>query len=174
MLKRWLERRRWRRLGRAEAEGWVERAAFAAEKLGPVQGVADMGCGWMTLERFLAPGTRYVPIDLVARDDRTIVCDFNEELPPDTGMPAVACLGLLGYLHRPDFFMAELSRLHGRAFVTYKATDAPGRPTNRRKAGLVTDLSASEAERMFVAAGWRIEDAFWNVRPAQVMWLLSA
>ena len=60
-----------------EAAGWSKRAALAAEFLGFARSVADLGCGTMTLERYLSEGTRYVPVDVCRRDERTIVCDFN-------------------------------------------------------------------------------------------------
>jgi hypothetical protein len=161
---------RWETPSREEAESWSNRAAFAAGQLGPVTGVADFGCGWMTLERFLTPGTAYVPIDLVARDHRTLVCDFDSNDLPATGVSAAACLGLLGYLDKPALFMSKLARLHSRAIVSYKTTDALPSLADRRGADLVNDFSKADMSRMFHAGGWEVEAVhqFGN----QTIWML--
>ena len=56
--------------------------------------VADLGCGTMTLKSHLAPGTRYVPVDVVARDADTVVVDLNREPLPALAVrerPRSAC-----------------------------------------------------------------------------------
>lgn len=161
--------RDWRDMARVTPRGWADRAAFAAEKLGPVSGVADMGCGMMALEKYLAPGTRYVPIDLYARDARTIVCDFDHESPPKTGMPAVACLGLLSHLQRPGPFMASMACEYDRAVVSYPAIDAPGASSNLRRP--INPYTGRDAEQMLTDAGWRIEARY--ERPCETLWVLS-
>jgi hypothetical protein len=163
----------WAAIAEDKSEIWARRAAFVAERLGAVDGVADMGCGLMTLERYLAPGTLYVPVDLVARDERTIVCDFNSEPPPATGMPAATCLGLLGYLDDPERFLSALADLHQIAFVTYKATDAPGARADRRAMGMRTDFSTAAMEQMLVRTGWTIASSHHGQFPMQAMWLLA-
>lgn len=169
-LRRLLWKVYWKHLPRRKAESWYARAAFASSKLTEVDGVADMGCGWMTLERYLAPGVKYIPVDLVKRDARTVVCDFDKQAPPDTGVSAAACLGLLGYLRDPQAFMAGLSRNYRYAFVSYKASDLAR--TTRRPPGYTTALSSSACEEMFAAAGWKVEERYIAPRAPQMMWLL--
>lgn len=171
-LLSWLWKLRWRRLPRRESESWSGRAAFAARTLRGVDGVADMGCGWMTLERYLEPGTLYRPVDLVPRDDRTILCDFDRQPPPATGVSAAACLGLLGYLKDPQAFMTGLARHYRRAFVTYKAADLPD--NRRRPPGYHRAMTTAELEERFAASGWEVEERFAAVRQHQMMWLLVA
>ncbi len=136
-------------------------------------GVADLGCGWMILQRYLDHSTNYVPVDLIARDPRTIICDFNREPPPKTGVPAAACLGLLGYLDRPDQFMNSLSQLHRLAVVSYKVRDADPPGLDRRSEALVNDLSSTEIEALFKGAGWNITTAVW-FDTRQILWSLSS
>lgn len=163
----------WAAIPEEKSERWARRAEFAGARLGAAGGVADMGCGLMTLERYLAPDTLYVPVDLVARDERTIVCDFNREPPPETGMPAAACLGLLGYLDDPERFLRALANLHALAFVTYKATDAPGALADRRAMGMRTDFSTGAMEQMLVRAGWTIAGSYHGQFAMQAMWLVA-
>ena len=166
----WTER--WSSLRLQEAEEWAPRAALAARKLGAVAGVADYGCGWMNLERYLAPSVRYVPIDLVPRDARTIVCDFDVDELPCTDVPGAAALGLIGYLRRPEKFLVSMAQRHNRAVVSYKTTDRFSSQEARRSAGLVNDLSGSQIDELLRWAGWTIEDVQeWNIR--QTIWTLS-
>jgi len=84
---------RWVSLGLEESSGWDTRAALAAKLLEDQFSVADLGCGIMLLEKHLDRAVGYYPIDIVARDERTIVCDFNKEVLPETDAGSVACLG---------------------------------------------------------------------------------
>jgi hypothetical protein len=127
----------------------------------------------MTLGRYLSAQTKYVPVDLVARDRRTIIRDVNREPPPATGMPAAACLGLLGYLHRPDQFMSALAGLHQLAVVSYKVADANPSGLDRQSEALVNSLSFSEMENLFTSSGWEIaERCCFDSR--QIIWTLAS
>lgn len=76
---------------------WERRSVMAAEWLQDARIVADAGCGLMTLEALLAPSTTYIPMDVVARDGRTIVFDFNREPIPVVTCDAMVMLGVLEY-----------------------------------------------------------------------------
>ena len=162
---------RWQTLAGPEAEPWNARASLAARLLQGEAAVADLGCGVMTLERFLAPGTEYLPIDIVARDDRTIVCDFNVE--PVTIKPhyAAACLGLIEYILKPDEFIGRLSQICKICVVSYCITDAPKPMSSRRAHAWVNDFSQKEFERLFTEHGWQIERSEL-VDDLQMMWRL--
>src|SRR5690349_18186690 len=73
---------RWRDPKQLEA-AWEARAAIAAQLIAPGTRVADIGCGAMRLEAHLRFGCTYLPSDVVARDERTVVADLNAD-----GMPA--------------------------------------------------------------------------------------
>ena len=61
-------------------EQWPVRATAAAAWLADASSVTDLGCGTMSLERYLRPEQRYVPVDLLPRDERTLVLDLNKSL----------------------------------------------------------------------------------------------
>jgi hypothetical protein len=73
---------RWTALNTSESNPWSQRASLAAEFIGNPYGVVDMGAGTMTLERYIPTSVRYYPVDVVQRDARTLVCDFNIEQAP--------------------------------------------------------------------------------------------
>jgi hypothetical protein len=150
---------------------WEARAALAANWLRDEAGVADMGCGAMTLERALEPGQQYFPVDLTQRDQRTVVVDFNSAPPPAiAGASAAACLGVLEYLHEPQAFLVGLAAGYGRAVVSYAvARDIAG----RRAHGWVNDLTQDDIAAVFKASGWRIVECA-EVARDHLLWRLAA
>jgi len=53
----------------------------------------------MTLEQFLAPGTTYIPVDVVSREGRTVVVDLDQETLPAFDAESAVALGLLEYVY---------------------------------------------------------------------------
>ncbi|WP_156967606.1 hypothetical protein [Methylosinus sp. PW1] len=162
---------RWAALTAAEAEPWSARAAMAAVWLADECSVADLGCATMTLERYLKPKQKYIPVDVVARDHRTVVCDFNLEAPPPTPAIAAACLGLIEYIHTPTNFMALIGAQYQTTVVSYCVTDAPAAPQNRRANAWVNDFDTASIEGIFHKTGWTISQSRW-VDDLQRIWLL--
>ncbi|MCB8877569.1 RRP8 family class I SAM-dependent methyltransferase [Acidisoma silvae] len=163
---------RWLALATEEASHWDARAAMAAALLADAPSVADFGCGTMGLARHLRPDQRYIPLDVTARDHRTLVCDLNAAPPPETGAVAAACLGLLEYIHDP---LALLRALHGQypvLVVSYCVTDAPGALADRRAHAWVNDFSEAEMTAVFRASGWK-PDAGRMVGDLQNLWRLT-
>jgi len=97
---------------------WDRRARMAAEWLQAETAVADIGCGLMTLEPYLARGTRYVPMDLVARDSRTLVFDLGKDRIPPVACGAAALLGVLEYIDDVPFVLEQLTRFP-RSLISY-------------------------------------------------------
>jgi hypothetical protein len=164
---------RWAVLADTEANPWSARAAMAAELLADEAGVTDLGCGTMNLERYLHTGQSYIPIDVVARDARTIVCDFNREMPPQTSASAAACLGLIEYLHKPDDFMRVLRGQYKTAVVSYCVADAPEAPQKRREHAWVNDFDTAGVEALFLATGWNSTECRW-IDKIQRLWRLNS
>jgi len=87
---------------------WEGRTQLAAEWLRDERAVADIGCGLMSLERFLPASTTYIPMDVVRRDERTIVFDQNKDLIPKVDCDAAVVLGVLEYAHDISFVLEQL------------------------------------------------------------------
>jgi len=162
---------RWSALAEPEASSWNARASAAGEWLAGEAGVLDIGCGTMTLEGYL-PGARYLPCDICARDPRTIVCDLNKDPVPVAPATAVACLGLLEYVHDPRALMLSLGRIYPRAVVSYCTVDAPVPLLPRKAHGWVNDMTRSQVEALFLETGWRVEE-FKQLDDVQGLWKLT-
>jgi hypothetical protein len=164
---------RWSGLAKTETHTWSARAAEAAKLLAMHTGVADMGCGTMTLEQHLPAATKYYPVDVVARDQRTVVCDFNDQPPPATEASAVACLGLLEYLFDVPQFLRQLAQIYAACAVSYNPLKASDSIELRRSHAWVSDYSLEALEAEFVRAGWRIISSK-PLAGGQILWSLQS
>src|SRR5581483_11047776 len=150
---------------------WDSRARMAADYIPSAARVLDLGCGRMTLEQFLPPECTYIPCDLMGRDERTIVCDFNAGTYPDIAAATadiVSVLGVLEYVFDPSDFLAHLREWRRPVVMSYCATDGIGDPEHRRSLGWVNDFSYHDLERLFTGIGFSVQCAT-RIDPAQ--WL---
>jgi len=163
---------RWQAQQTGRCDEWDARAAIAGALLGGHDAVADLGCWDMSLERHLAPGTRYIPVDVAARDERTIVCDFNTSAPPATGASAAACLGVFEYLHDVPGFLRALAAQYRTLVATYNCLK-PGEPLGyRRSHAWVNDYTLAEIDGIFEPAGWSVSNVE-TVDANQTIWRLD-
>jgi hypothetical protein len=164
---------RWAALETPEAQGWNARAAMAADYLRDQPSVADFGCGTMSLAGQLQPDQQYIPLDVVARDHRTLVCDLNQQQPPETGATSAAFLGVLEYLHDPLSTLQHINKQYEVLVVTYCIIDAPSAPADRREHAWVNDFSEDDMRHLFQQSGWT-PDGEGMVDNWQKMWRLTA
>ncbi len=158
---------RWSDANQLEA-AWDVRAREACRFLPSAAVVLDLGCGRMALGRFLPPHCRYLPCDLVARDERTLVCDFNREGPPTPqDVTHVVCLGVLEYLYDLPGFLARLQAFGRPVIVSYNPTD--WNPSlDRRALGWVNDLGSEELAHLFDAGGFAMS-SWLRIAPSQAL-----
>ena len=157
---------RWADLQLPDALPWQRRASIVGPLLGDCDSVADLGCGVMLLRPFLRPGTRYVPVDIVARDEETVVVDLNQQPLPKLDVDGWAVVGLLEYLYDvPALFRA----LTGMVVTTYNPVDLSDRP--RAENAWVNSYDTEGLEAVFAAAGWRI--VVRETLGAQRIWKLT-
>jgi len=162
---------RWENLYSERASGWDRRAAIAAGMLTDCPSVADLGCGHMSLERYLAPTARYLPVDVVRRDERTIIVDFNHAPPPLPAAHAAACLGLLEYLHDVAGFLGHLRTGYQILVLSYNPAHDHSLLQQRRAHAWVNDHSIDQIEALFEADGWAAAEAV-SLGGHQMLWKL--
>ncbi len=146
---------RWRDPAQMEP-AWERRAAAAADLIPAGSHVLDLGCGAMALERHLPPGCRYLPCDLVRRDERTAVCDFNRlELPPRQDATMVTLLGVLEYIYDWKEFLGRLRAYDLPVVLSYCPSDLTG-AMDRSAAGWVNHAACDELAAAFAEAGFAV------------------
>jgi Methyltransferase domain len=135
------------------------RAALAAQFIPAGARVLDLGGGRMALRNALPNGCRYQGCDLVARDEDTVVCDFNAgEFPTQAAAQAdiIVMLGLLETIVDIDSFFTHLRFCKRDIVLSYCATDLTGK-CDRAELGWVNSFSFFDLARLFDRFGFRIE-----------------
>jgi hypothetical protein len=97
---------------------WEQRTKLAAEWLQNDCVVADIGCGLMTLEAYLPSATKYLPMDLVPRDSRTLVFDINHSPIPTVSCDVAVMLGVLEYTDNVALVLQQLQQFP-RCVISY-------------------------------------------------------
>lgn len=167
------DRMRWSDPASLEA-AWDARAELAAQFIPAGARVLDLGCGNMSLRRFLPHGASYRGCDLVAREADTIVCDFNAgEFPTEASAEAdiITLLGVLEYIPDADAFFAHLRSAKRDVVLSYCATDLTS-SVDRPALGWLTHYSFLGLAKLFDRHGFQIT-ATAPVDPLQILMRLT-
>lgn len=161
---------RWSDPANLEA-AWNDRARQAASFIPAGATVLDLGCGAMALEGFLPLGSSYLPCDVVQRDSRTLLCDFNEQpIEKPAAATHVTCLGVLEYMHEPQAFLRQLRSFQIPIVLSYCPTDFTAH-LDRRALGWVNHFSLRELCAELNTQGFHIQS---SMRPDTNQVLLRA
>ncbi|CAM2172994.1 Methyltransferase domain-containing protein [Paraburkholderia sacchari] len=164
---------RWEALALEKTEGWAIRAQQAASMLGAVLSVADVGCGMMTLEKYLPRDALYVPVDVVRRDPRTIVIDLNKVELPDLGTDSIVGLGLLEYLFDVPAILQRIALLYRTAVLSYNSLDRVSNIGERTGHAWVNHYTEAELESLFNLSGLKIDERVHH-DANQTIWRLKS
>jgi len=158
VLARKTDRARWSDPAALEP-AWDARAELAAHFIPAGARVLDLGCGIMSLQRFLPHGCSYQGCDLVARDPQTIVCDFNMGgFPTDAATDAdiISVLGVLEYVSDAEAFFAHLQSANCDVVLSYCAVDLSG-SMDRASLGWLNHFSFLDLSDLLDRHGFRIK-----------------
>jgi len=140
---------------------WDSRAQVAAQYIPAGATVLDIGCGKMALEKFLPYGCRYLPADLVARDDRTTVCDLNAgQFPQQQASRAdvITLLGVIEYCTDIAHVLRWLRSLERSVIITYHPADVAA-SLDRTALGWINHYPMPEWRRLLEDAGFAVANA---------------
>lgn len=149
---------RWGEVQPDFGDRWVLRASAAAMALTGATSIADLGCGSMTLARYLKPDQSYIPVDVARRDEATIVLDLNkdDDLKRLPAADACALLGVLEYSYRPRELIKALGCHYGQIVATYNPWDGHSALDPRLANGWVTNFRRADLLEVFSAADFNL------------------
>lgn len=163
---------RWSNPGSLASE-WEARAIEAAKRVPAGARVLDLGCGSMAIERHLPAACSYLPCDLVARDQRTIVCDFNASEIPDEAWTCdrILALGLLEYIVDLPTFIDRLALTGKPLIASYSPTDFID-GARRAELGWLNHYSTEQLRGIFGRKGLAIKSTE-QIDATQVLFVLE-
>ncbi len=145
-----------------------ERARLVASFIRAPCRVMDLGCGRMHVEAYLPAGSHYIPVDVAARDDRTVVVDLNVAPLPDLRPDVVTGLGVLEYLIDVPGLLRQIKC---DAIFTYAPQDRM--PTRDRAAsGWMNDYTTGALSTLMESVGFQI-DSLVPCPGNQLIWNLK-
>ena len=137
--------------------GWEERNAIIASHISKGASVIDLGCGKMTLRKFLAPECTYQPVDIVKRSPDCIVCNFNKkQLPQRAKYDYVVCSGLLEYIHDLPSFISGIQSYANTFIITYSTMEYFPSKSLRARNGWVNTLTDEDIISLITKTGAQI------------------
>jgi len=145
---------------------WEDRTRRLARLVPPGSHVLEFGAGRRTLEKYLPPGCRYVPSDLVSRGPDTFVCDLNRRPLPDLAGLAVDTAvfgGVLEYVRDLPELVNWLSAYIDRCVASYECAQPQStawqrlrQDVLRSRAGWVNTFQEEELVSLFQTRGLRL------------------
>jgi hypothetical protein len=135
-----------------------------------VRSVTDIGCGGMSLEKYI-PNATYFPVDCVQRDARTVVVDLNHGPSPRLHTEAAVLLGVLEYIHNVPKLIGELALSYPQVLLSYnRAEDRV--ESDATSNTWVNCFSSIQLEELFASAG--LEKVQRRGLGRQTLWLLRS
>lgn len=131
------------------------RAGMAGQLVPENSSVLDAGAGLMLLRDYIPESCTYTPLDIVARNRRTILADLNQQQFPEDKYDVVCALFLLEFIHDPQLFLDWAFNHAGKLIFTYHPL-LPGKDVSKRRAaGLFNDFNLNELKLMAEKSGWK-------------------
>lgn len=145
---------RWRSLSTLATDTlWTERARAAAALVPAGRTILDIGCNDMAIEAMLPAPAGYIPLDVVARDSRTIVVDLNQSALPPTAADFALGMGVLEYIFDVPKLLHEVADHFDDALFSYHPLErSPAK--DRLAVGWVNALNSAELIALFKHAGF--------------------
>ena len=148
------DKKRWGKVARQEPS-WDERNRLLGALIPGNSSIVDLGCGAMTLKRYLKPGCQYQPCDVVRSSAEVIVCDFNAGIYPNLPMryDYVVCSGILEYMRDPAGFLSRIPTFGAKTLLSYNPVARGETRLSRLGKGWVNHFRQDELEQLFKEVG---------------------
>lgn len=136
---------------------WNERTLILGSYILPNASIIEFGAGNMVLKDHIQNYKKYIPTDIVARFEETIICDLNKAVIPEVKMCDTAVFsGVLEYVYDIDRVFNELGENIKQVVLSYCCADIV--KLSRDKNGWLSDYKKNELEQIFKKNGFIIEN----------------
>lgn len=136
---------------------WDERTMILASYILPNASIIEFGAGNMILKNHINNYKSYIPTDIVARFEETLVCDLNEGIIPEIRKCDTAVFsGVLEYVYDIESVFKELGPTIKQVVLSYCCADIV--KLSRDKNGWLSDYKKNELEEIFIKYGFKIEN----------------
>ncbi|NDV24365.1 FkbM family methyltransferase [Desulfovibrio sp. JC022] len=131
------------------------RAGMAGQLVPENSSVLDAGAGVMLLRDYIPESSTYIPLDIVARNRKTIVADLNQQQFPEQNFDVICALFLLEFIHEPQIFF-DWAFSHAEKMIFTYHPFMPGKDVSKRRAaGFFNDFNINELKLMVEKSGWK-------------------
>lgn len=138
---------------------WDFRIETMAEMIGDdCKTIMDLGCGSMSLKRYLPNGINYIPVDHIARNEETIVCDFNRKEFPNKRADYIVASGIMEFVKDLDWFVESICNKCNCAIVSYNSINSFSNVALRHKYSWVNNYTTAQIVMKFNKNGFVLED----------------
>lgn len=137
---------------------WEERVALMVAPVRAGSTVIDVGAGRMAARGLLPPGCTYVPMDMVARDQSTVVCDLNRGPLPELTADWVLMSGVLEYVSDVPRLLAWARRAAPNVSLSFAVRDERFSYRKRLALGWVQHLDRDQLMALVRQAGFTVTD----------------
>ncbi len=134
---------------------WENRVKKMAGFILPFESIMDIGCGQMSLKKFLTTN-KYIPVDYKKRDDETIICDFNKYEFPKINADVAFISGCLEYIHDYRWLANKVCHSCNKVILSYCAIEEFPSLNERRKNYWVNHLSFDSIISLFKENGFEL------------------
>lgn len=94
-----------------QREGWKKRAEFMASMIpDDITSIMDIGCGEGLIKEYLPKNVKYYGVDYCMRDEKTLICDINNESLPDKRVDLYYMAGVIDYVIDVKKFIIQLKQ----------------------------------------------------------------
>lgn len=128
-------------------------AAFIPEKCV----VMDLGCGTMTLKKYLDK-QEYLPVDYKSRGPDTIICNFNNYEFPSEKADVYFISGCLEYINDPEWFLKKCSQAESKLLLSYCTLEEFPSAKDRIQRNWQNNLTKDQLISIVTATGFTLQN----------------
>lgn len=120
--------------------------------------VLDLGCGRMSLKKYLCGDIKYIPCDYTKHDEMTIVCDLNRDVFPNVDIDTLFMSGVLEYIVDIESLVKESCRHTKREIIcSFVTLECERDIVVRMRNGWVNHLTITQFIDLFQKRGMKLE-----------------